>query len=472
MEYRIEKDSLGEVQVPKDAYYGAQTCRAIKNFPITHHKMDPDFIHAFGYVKEATAYANCADGILEKEKAEYIMKASRELAEGKFDDQIVVDPIQGGAGTSMNMNCNEVIANRALELMGKDRYHPDIISPNTHVNMSQSTNDAFPTALHIAGLWKIDRLIAEMKLCYDEIEKKAVEFHDFLKMGRTHLQDAVPIRFSQELRAYNCIIKRGWERLERSKAAFEGINMGATAVGTGLNATPKFIEEVVKKLAEISKTNVQNVPDLVDGTQNSDCYLEVQAAVSIVACCMSKVANDLRLMTSGPRCGLGEILLPPRQPGSSIMPGKVNPVIAEVMNQTCFQIIGNQTTVMWAAAAGQFELNVMEPVMFYDILNSLEIMKNAFFTFRTNLVHDLKANKERMQWFIDNSVGVITAINPHVGYEVAAATAKEAIASGRPVREIILEKGVLTKEQLDIIMNPEEMTTPGIAGAQLLHKKN
>ncbi|GAB1220671.1 hypothetical protein ENUP19_0057G0001 [Entamoeba nuttalli] len=451
MEYRLEKDSLGEVQVPKDAYYGAQTMRATKNFPITHHKVDPDFIHAFGYVKEATAYANCVDGILDKEKADYIMKAARELAEGKFDESVVVDPIQGGAGTSLNMNY--------------------IISPNTHVNMSQSTNDAFPTAFHIAGLWKIDRLIAEMKLCYEEIEKKAVEFNDYLKMGRTHLQDAVPIRFSQELRAYNCIIKRGWERLERSKAAFEGINMGATAVGTGLNAEPKFIEAVTEKLAEISKTNVKNVPDLVDGTQNSDCYLEVHAAVSIIACCMSKVANDLRLMTSGPRCGLGEILLPPRQPGSSIMPGKVNPVIAEVMNQTCFQVIGNNTTIMWAASAGQFELNVMEPVMFYDLLSSLEIMKNAFFTFRTNLVHDLKANKERMQWFVDNSVGVITALNPHVGYEVAAATAKEAIASGRPVRDIILEKGVLTKEQLDIILRPDEMTTPGIAGAELLHNK-
>ncbi|EKE39604.1 aspartate ammonia-lyase, putative [Entamoeba nuttalli P19] len=471
MEYRLEKDSLGEVQVPKDAYYGAQTMRATKNFPITHHKVDPDFIHAFGYVKEATAYANCVDGILDKEKADYIMKAARELAEGKFDESVVVDPIQGGAGTSLNMNCNEIIANRALELMGQSRYHPDIISPNTHVNMSQSTNDAFPTAFHIAGLWKIDRLIAEMKLCYEEIEKKAVEFNDYLKMGRTHLQDAVPIRFSQELRAYNCIIKRGWERLERSKAAFEGINMGATAVGTGLNAEPKFIEAVTEKLAEISKTNVKNVPDLVDGTQNSDCYLEVHAAVSIIACCMSKVANDLRLMTSGPRCGLGEILLPPRQPGSSIMPGKVNPVIAEVMNQTCFQVIGNNTTIMWAASAGQFELNVMEPVMFYDLLSSLEIMKNAFFTFRTNLVHDLKANKERMQWFVDNSVGVITALNPHVGYEVAAATAKEAIASGRPVRDIILEKGVLTKEQLDIILRPDEMTTPGIAGAELLHNK-
>nr|BAN40762.1 aspartate ammonia-lyase, putative [Entamoeba invadens] len=469
-EYRLEKDSLGEMQVPKNAYYGAQTVRAINNFPITHKRCDPDFIHAMGYVKEATAYANHADGILDKTKCDAIIQASHELAEGKFDEWVVVDPIQGGAGTSFNMNCNEVIANRALEILGHEKYRPDIISANTHVNMSQTTNDAFPTAFHIAGLWKIDRLVAEMKTVYDEIEKKAVEFKDFLKMGRTHLQDAVPITYAQELRAYNCIIKRGWERLERSKSCLEGINMGATAVGTGLNAEPVFITEVVKKLAELSKTKVHNVEDLVDGTQNSDEYLEVHAALAIIACCMSKVANDMRLMTSGPRCGLGEIQLPPRQPGSSIMPGKVNPVIAEVMNQTCFQIIGNNTTVMWAAAAGQFELNVMEPVMFYDILTSLEILKNAFNTFKVNLVLDLKANKERMQWFVDNSVGIITALNPHVGYEVASATAKEAIKSGRPVREIILEKGVLTKEQLDIILCPDEMTTPGIAGARLLHK--
>ena len=471
MAYRIEKDCLGEIEVPIDAYYGANAVRSINNFPITGGRVDKDFIHAFGYVKEATAYANWVDGLLEKEKCDAIMQASREVAEGKWDHEVVCDPIQGGAGTSLNMTVNEIIANRALEILGHPKYQPEIISPNTHVNMCQSTNDAFPTAFHIAGLWKIDRLIAEMKLVYDEIEAKAVEFNDYLKMGRTHLQDAVPIKFSQELRAYNCIIKRGWERLEKSKAAFEGINMGATAVGTGLNATPKFIDAVVAKLAEISKTNVANVPDLVDGTQNSDAYLEVHSCVAIVACCMSKVANDLRLMTSGPRCGFGEIQLPPRQPGSSIMPGKVNPVIAEVMNQTCFQIMGNNTTVFWASAAGQFELNVMEPVMFNALLQSLEIMKNAFYTFRVNLVHDLKANKERMMWYIENSVGVITAINPHVGYENATSVAKEAIATGRPVREIVLERGILTKEQLDIIMKPEEMCTPGIAGSELLAKK-
>ena len=469
-EVRQENDCIGTLDVPKKAYYGCQTMRAKSNFPITGQRVDKDFIHAFGYVKEATAYANCADGVLEKEKAEYIMKASRELAEGKFDDWVIVDPIQGGAGTSLNMNCNEIIANRALELMGQEFYQPTVISPNSHVNMSQSTNDAFPSAFHIACLWKIDRLVAEMKLVYDEIEKKAVEFNDCLKMGRTHLQDAVPIKFSQELRAYNCVIKRGWERIERSKKCLEFVNMGATAVGTGLNADEKFIEVVVKKLAEISKCDLKTCENLVDGTQNSDDYLEVQTSIACCAACMSKICNDLRLMTSGPRCGLGEIQLPPRQPGSSIMPGKVNPVIAEVMNQTCFQIMGCTTTAFWAATAGQFELNVMEPVMFYNILMSLEIFKNAFYTFRTNLVHDLKVNKEKMQWYIDNSVGIVTALNPHIGYEKASACAKEAITTGRPIREIILEKGILTKEQMDIILRPDEMTTPGIAGKELLKK--
>ncbi|KAL7713329.1 fumarate hydratase [Entamoeba marina] len=437
MEYRLEKDCLGEIQIPKNAYYGANTIRAMQNFRITNTRCDPDLIHAMGYVKEATAYANFVDEILDKERCDYIMKASREMAEAKLDEHVMVDPIQGGAGTSFNMNCNEVIANRALEMMGKPFYSPSIISPNTHVNMSQSTNDAFPTAMHIAALWKIDNLIKEMK--------------------KTHLQDAVPIKFSQELRAYNCIIKRGWERLERSKEGLLEVNMGATAL--------------MKKLAEITHMKIKGVADLVDGTQNSDCYLEVQSAVTIIACCMSKVANDLRLMTSGPRCGLGEIMLPPRQPGSSIMPGKVNPVIGEVMNQSCFEIIGNNTTVMWAAAGGQFELNVMEPVMFHNMLSSLEVMRNAFNTFRVNLVHDLKVNYERMKWYVDNSVGIITAINPHVGYEVASAIAKEAIATGKPVRDIVLEKGALTKEQLDIILNPEEMCTPGIAGESLLHQK-
>ncbi|KAL7718101.1 fumarate hydratase [Entamoeba marina] len=471
MEYRLEKDCLGEIEIPKNAYYGANTIRAMQNFRITNTRCDPDLIHAMGYVKEATAYANYVDDILDKERCDYIMKASREMAEAKLDEHVMVDPIQGGAGTSFNMNCNEVIANRALEMMGKPFYSPSIISPNTHVNMSQSTNDAFPTAMHIATLWKIDNLVEEMKKVHSEIEAKAVEFNDYIKMGRTHLQDAVPIKFSQELRAYNCIIKRGWERLERSKEGLLEVNMGATAVGSGLNATPKFIKAVNEKLAEITHMNVKGVADLVDGTQNSDCYLEVQSAVTIIACCMSKVANDLRLMTSGPRCGLGEIMLPPRQPGSSIMPGKVNPVIAEVMNQSCFEIIGNNTTVMWAAAAGQFELNVMEPVMFHNMLSSLEVMKNAFATFRINLVHDLKVNHEKMKWYVDNSVGIITAINPHVGYEVASAIAKEAIATGKPVRDIVLEKGALTKEQLDIILNPEEMCTPGIAGESLLHQK-
>ena len=472
MTTRIEHDSLGDREVPINAYYGCQTVRAIDNFPITGQRCDPDLIHAMGYVKEASAYANHECGLLEKKIADAIMKASREVAEGKFDNEFVVDPIQGGAGTSFNMNSNEVIANRALEIIGEKKGRQDIISANTHVNMAQSTNDAFPTCMHIATLWKMERLINEIQLCMDAIEAKAVEFNGMIKMGRTHLQDAVPIQLSQELRAYNAVIKRGMERIKMSKAAVESMNMGATAVGTGLNADLDYIRIVAQKLSEITGLHLTTATDLVDGTQNTDCYLEVSGDLTILACCMSKVANDLRLMASGPRCGLSELLLPPKQPGSSIMPGKVNPVIAEVMNQTCFQVIGNNTTIEWAGAAGQFELNVMEPVLFYNLLSSLKIMTNAFRTFRVNLVQDLKANEDRMHWYVDHSVGIITAINPHVGYETAAAIAKEAIATGEPVRDLILKKGVLTEEQLNAILLPEEMTTPGIAGKQLLTKKD
>lgn len=469
--YRIEKDFLGEKQVPKDAYYGVQTMRALENFPITGYRIDSDLINAMAVVKKSAALANCAVGLLDEKIANAIVAAADEVISGKLHEYFLVDPIQGGAGTSINMNTNEVIANRALEIIGEEKGNYKVISPNSHVNMSQSTNDSFPTALHISTLTKIERLLKVMEDLRQAFLKKAEEFDGLIKMGRTHLQDAVPIRLGQEFEAYARVLARDIKRIAATRENLYEVNMGATAVGTGLNADPKYIEIVVEKLAEFTGMPIKSVEFLVDGTQNTDVYAEVSAALKTCMINMSKVANDLRLMASGPRCGLAEINLPARQPGSSIMPGKVNPVMAEVLNQTAFQVIGNDLTISWACEAGQFELNVMEPVIAFNLLQSLQIVTNVFEVFRKLCLEGITANKERMENYVNNSVGVITAINPHVGYETAASIAREAIVSGRPVREIVLERGALTEEELDIILHPLEMTHPGIAGKELLDKK-
>jgi aspartate ammonia-lyase len=370
------------------------------------------------------------------------------------------------------MNTNEVIANRALEIIGEQKGNYKVISPNSHVNMAQSTNDSFPTAIHLSTLTTLDRLLLVMEELHVEFLRKAEEFDDIIKMGRTHLQDAVPVRLGQEFAAYAQLLKRDIARISRTRLNLYEVNMGATAVGTGLNADPVYIEKVVSYLAQFSGQPIKGVQNLVDGTQNTDCYLEVSAALKTCMMNMSKVANDLRMMASGPRCGFGEINLPARQPGSSIMPGKVNPVMAEVLNQSAFQVAGNDLTITMACEAGQFELNVMEPVVVFNLLQSIKIMTNVFTVFREHCLSGITANRERMQDYVDNSVGVITAINPHVGYETAASIAKEAIATKRPVREIVLERGVLTAEELDIILQPFEMTHPGIAGKELIEKKH
>lgn len=471
MNNRMEKDFLGEKQVPFDAYYGVQTMRAVENFPITGYRIDPALIKAMAMVKKAAAYANSEIGQLDYRLADAIMAAADEVIAGSLHDQFIVDPIQGGAGTSINMNTNEVIANRALEILGEQKGHYQVISPNSHVNMAQSTNDSFPTAIHLSALMTLEKLIAAMEELYSTFMKKAEEFDGILKMGRTHLQDAVPIRLGQEFEAYARVLRRDIKRISHTRENLYEVNMGATAVGTGLNADPDYIEKVVAKLAEISGLPIKGSENLVDGTQNTDAYIEVSAALKVCMLNMSKIANDLRMMTSGPRCGLGEINLPARQPGSSIMPGKVNPVMAEVLNQSAFQVVGNDLTISMASEAGQFELNVMEPVIVFNLLQSINIMTNVFTVFRKNCLSGITANKERMENYVNNSVGVITAINPHVGYETAASIAKEAIASGRPVREIVLERGVLTAEELDTILHPLEMTKPGIAGKVLLDQK-
>ncbi len=469
---RIEKDFLGEKEVPSAAYYGVQTLRAVENFPITGYRIHPSLITAMAIVKKAAALANIDTGYLAKDIGHEIAEAAQEIVDGKFHDQFIVDPIQGGAGTSINMNTNEVIANRALERMGYEKGAYAKISPNTHVNMAQSTNDAFPTGIHIATLMMLEKLLITMEELHSAFRKKAKEFDHVIKMGRTHLQDAVPIRLGQEFEAYSRVLARDIKRIKQSRQHLYEVNMGATAVGTGLNANPMYIEQVVKHLRTFSGFPLVGAEHLVDATQNTDAYTEVSAALKVCMMNMSKIANDLRIMASGPRVGLAEIQLPARQPGSSIMPGKVNPVMAEVINQVAFQVIGNDHTICLASEAGQLELNVMEPVLVFNLIQSISIMNNGFRVFCEYCIEGITANEELLKQYVEKSVGIITAVNPHIGYEVASRIAREAIETGKSVRELCLEHGVLTEEELDIILDPFEMTHPEIAGASLLKKKN
>ncbi|AAS39610.1 MULTISPECIES: aspartate ammonia-lyase [Bacillus] len=468
---RIEKDFLGEKEVPSRAYYGVQTLRAVENFPITGYRIHPSLITAMAIVKKAAALANMDTGYLAKDIGHEIAEAAQEIVDGKFHDQFIVDPIQGGAGTSINMNTNEVIANRALERMGYEKGEYAKISPNTHVNMAQSTNDAFPTGIHIATLMMLEELLITMEELHAAFLAKAKEFDHVIKMGRTHLQDAVPIRLGQEFEAYSRVLARDIKRIKQSRQHLYEVNMGATAVGTGLNANPTYIEQVVKHLRTFSGFPLVGAEHLVDATQNTDAYTEVSAALKVCMMNMSKIANDLRIMASGPRVGLAEIQLPARQPGSSIMPGKVNPVMAEVINQVAFQVIGNDHTICLASEAGQLELNVMEPVLVFNLIQSISIMNNGFRVFREYCIKGITANEELLKQYVEKSVGIITAVNPHIGYEVASRIAREAIETGKSVRELCLEHGVLTEEELDIILDPFEMTHPEIAGASLLKNK-
>lgn len=467
---RIEKDFLGEKEIPFDAYYGIQTIRAVENFPITGYRIHESLIKALAMVKKAAAIANMNTTRLYKDLANVIIQAADEIIDGKWNDQFIVDPIQGGAGTSMNMNVNEVIANRGLELLGRSKGDYFHLSPNTHVNMSQSTNDVFPTAIHISTLTLLENLLVTMEEMQKVFKQKAVQFEKVIKMGRTHLQDAVPIRLGQEFEAYSRVLSRDINRIKHTRGHLLEVNMGATAVGTGLNADPKYIKDVVKQLAEISGFPLVNAEHLVDATQNTDAYTEVSAALKVCMMNMSKIANDLRLMASGPRAGLGEIRLPARQPGSSIMPGKVNPVMPELINQIAFQVIGNDHTICLASEAGQLELNVMEPVLVFNLLQSISIMNNGFRAFTDHCLSGIEANEERLKEYVDKSVGIITAVNPHLGYEVAARIAREATVTGKSVRELCLKYDVLTEEELDIILNVYEMTEPGIAGEELLDR--
>ncbi|EGO62837.1 aspartate ammonia-lyase [Acetonema longum] len=466
---RFEHDLLGEIEVPDHAYYGVQTLRAMQNFKITGQRLDTDFIDSLAIVKKAAAKANMATGRLDKAVGTVLVAAADEIISGKLHDQFCVDPIQGGAGTSVNMNMNEVLSNRALELLGDQKGNYTRISPNNHANMAQSTNDAFPTAIKVCAVRKGRFLVQALRTLAQALDEKAAEFKDVLKMGRTHLQDAVPITLGQEFAAYASAVRRGAGRIEDVLQRLYAVNMGATAVGTGLNAEPAYIREVARQLAELTGEPFATAENLVDATNNTDAFADMSGALKVTALALIKMANDFRLMASGPRCGLNELALPPRQPGSSIMPGKVNPVIPEVLNQTCYQVIGNDLAVTLGVENGQFELNVMEPVVAFNIFNSLTYLTNAVNTFNQLCVQGVQAQREQCAQWLERSVGIVTALLPHIGYENSSRLAEEAYKTGQPVRELILKKKLLTKEEMDMILSPEKMTQPGIAGKKLVN---
>ena len=467
-EFRTEKDSIGTKNVPEDVYYGVQSLRAAENFHITGLNMHPEIINSLAYIKKAAAITNCEAGLLDKKIAQAIVKACDEILGGKLHEDFIVDPIQGGAGTSLNMNANEVIANRANEILGGKKGDYFIVNPNDHVNCGQSTNDVIPTAGKMTSLRLLKNLKKELMRLHTALEKKAEEFDGVIKMGRTQLQDAVPIRLGQEFKAYSVAVLRDIRRMDKAMDEMRTLNMGGTAVGTGLNADEAYLRRIVPNLSEISDMELVQAYDLIDSTQNLDPFVAVSGAVKACAVTLSKIANDLRLMSSGPRAGFGEINLPAKQNGSSIMPGKVNPVIPEVVNQVAFNVIGNDVTITMAAEAGQLELNAFEPIIFYCLFQSIDTLGYAVQTFVDNCVTGITANETRCRYFVENSVGIITAICPYVGYQKAAEIAKEAIKTGESVKKLIIEQGILTEEQMDEILDPVQMTEPGISGKEHL----
>ena len=467
-EFRMEKDSIGTKNVPEDVYYGVQSLRAAENFHITGLNMHPEIINSLAYIKKAAAITNCEAGLLDKKRAQAIVQACDEILKGKLHEYFIVDPIQGGAGTSLNMNANEVIANRANEILGGKKGDYSMVNPNDHVNCGQSTNDVIPTAGKMTSLRLLKNLKKELMRLHSALDKKAEEFDGIIKMGRTQLQDAVPIRLGQEFKAYSVAVLRDIRRMDKAMDEMRTLNMGGTAVGTGLNADESYLRRIVPNLSEISDMELVQAYDLIDSTQNLDPFVAVSGAVKACAVTLSKIANDLRLLSSGPRAGFGEINLPAKQNGSSIMPGKVNPVIPEVVNQVAFNVIGNDVTITMAAEAGQLELNAFEPIIFYCLFQSIDTLGYAVQTFVDNCVTGITANETRCRYFVENSVGIITAICPYVGYQKAAEVAKEAIKTGESVRELIIKKGLLTEEKMNEILDPVQMTEPGISGKEHL----
>jgi aspartate ammonia-lyase len=454
------------MQVPEESYYGPETARAVQNFPISGIMPLPDFIRATVLVKKAAAKANASLGLLDKKVGDAIMSAADEVLQGKLMDQFVVDVYQAGAGTSHNMNANEVLANRAAEILGGRKGDYKLVSPHDHVNMGQSTNDTYPTFIRVSCAVLGERLIEVLKGLGGALEEKAKEFDHIVKSGRTHLQDAAPIRLGQEFAAYVNIISDDAARLLNALDKVLELNLGGTAVGTGLNADPQYVQLAVKYLSEFTGSQFRVARNFASLMQSMADFVELSGALRTLSVDLTKISNDLRLMSSGPITGIGEIVLPAVQPGSSIMPGKVNPSIAEMLNMVCFEVIGNDLTVTMAAQAGQFELNVMMPVIAYDLTQSLVILTSGVRTFTERLVKGIKANEERATSLLQKSAGIALALNPFIGYEKAAEVAKEALARNVPLRQVVLEKRLLTEKQLKEILDPYAMTTPGVHGKQ------
>lgn len=469
--FRREHDSVGEMDILENAYYGANAKRAEENFPITGLKADDKFIDAMVEVKKACAIENEKLDLISKEQKDAILYACDKLLNGELRDNFIVDPIQGGAGTSYNMNANEIIANIANEKLGGKLGVYDKVHPNDDVNKGQSTNDIIPTSGKIALIRYFIELKDECENLIKALEKKSDEFKDVYKMGRTQLQDAIPMSLGQEFNAYKCAIKRDYKRFDLAIEALSAVNLGATAIGTGLNADSTYVKEIVDVLKDVTKLDLTQAEDLIDGTQNLDSFLYASSILKTFAASLSKISNDLRLMSSGPQTGIGDINLPVRQAGSSIMPGKVNPVIPEVVSQVAFAVIGNDTTVTMAVEAGQLELNAFEPVIFYKLFESLRALKGAIYTLRVNCIDGITANKEKLLDEVEKCVGLVTALAPHIGYEKASNIAHKAQDTGKTVRELVLEEGLVEESELDRMLDFKKMISPGILEEDQLDEK-
>ena len=457
--FRIEKDFLGEKKIDTDAYYGIQTLRAKENFDITRTDISlfPNFIRSLAKVKKACVLTNYELGDLSDKQKDAIIQACNEIIDGKFHDQFIVDPIQGGAGTSTNMNANEVIANRALEILGEKRSTYDVIHPNNHINMSQSTNDVYPTAIKVTLHELIYKLKDSLRFLRDAFDEKAIEFKDVLKMGRTQLQDAVPMSLGQEFKTYAIMVDEDIYRLREAQELLRLVNLGATAIGTGINTKDHYRKLVIKNLRKVTGVDFDNSGDLIEATQDTGVFVHVSGLLKRVVIKMSKVSNDLRLLSSGPRAGFNEINLPPLQPGSSIMPGKVNPVIPEVVNQVAFEVIGADSTISIACEGGQLQLNVFEPLIAYKLFTSINMMRRSFYTLADKCIKGITANEDVCMEYVLNSITIITYLNPILGYETCSSIAKEALKTNKRVYDLILEKELMTKEDLDELLLPEKM---------------
>jgi aspartate ammonia-lyase len=461
--FRIEHDLLGERQVPADVWYGIHTLRALQNFPISGTPISayPHLIDALAAVKQAAALANRDLGLLDDARCDAIVDACHAIRRGELHDQFVVDAIQGGAGTSTNMNANEVIANRALERMGHAKGDYAHLHPLDHVNLSQSTNDVYPTAVRVALHLAVAELVRAMAVLRAAFLRKAAQFDDVLKMGRTQLQDAVPMTLGQEFGAFAVMLGEDENRLREAAQLIEEINLGATAVGTGINAPPGYAERARHYLSDITGIPLITAPDLIEATQDAGAFVQLSGVLKRVAVKLSKTCNDLRLLSSGPRAGFGEITLPPVQAGSSIMPGKINPVIPEVVNQVAFEVVGNDTTVTFAVEAGQLQLNAFEPIIAHSLFKSLLHLRQACLVLAERCVDGIEANRARLRASVERSIGLVTALSPHIGYEAASELAKEAHASDASVYELVLRKGLLDQAQLDALLHPDRLTRPG-----------